>query len=237
MNTREGNLASYLRQFLRAELDQLAYNRFFRGTVTSVTVQSSGTVLVAITRPGESGSDGNAYVCATPGYRPMVGDDVECVWRDRRRGYVLWPLNASGGLSAKGLVPGGYAKVVGSQGPTAPPFDITGLSRTVTLYSGRTYRITGQTLITSSVASDGTQLAIVEDGNDVELANESVPSAGASGSNRSSVIRQVPKDVSAGSHTYKLSARRNGGGTGTFTNNAAASFSSFITVEDFGPVW
>ncbi len=92
MNTREGNLASYLRQFLRTELDQLAYNRFFRATVTSSAKASVGYV-VTVQRPGEPGSDGNSYLCATPGYAPRVGDDVECVWRDRRRGYVLWPLS------------------------------------------------------------------------------------------------------------------------------------------------
>lgn len=137
-------------------------------------------------------------------------------------------LNAGGTIA--------FNRVTANQGPTAPPFDITGLSRAVTLVSGRRYRISAQTLITSSVATDGVQLAIVEDATDIMLTNEVIPGAapGASGSNRASVVRVCPGDVTAGSHTYKLSARRNGGGTGNFTNNAAATFPSWMLIEDIG---
>jgi hypothetical protein len=128
-----------------------------------------------------------------------------------------------------------FARVTASQGPTAPSFDITNATVTVTLVSGRRYRISAQALITSSVGTDGVQLAIVEGATDVMLSNETQPAAGAaSGSNRGSVVRACPGDIAAGSVTYKLSARRNGGGTGNFTNNAGAAFPTWILVEDIG---
>ena len=145
----------------------------------------------------------------------------------------LLTAGALNNFGAQGVL--AYAKVTASQGPTAPSFDITGLYVSATLVAGRRYRIYAQALITSSVASDAVQIAIVEDSTDVMLVNETSP-GGVSGTNRAAVIRNCPLDVAAGSHSYKASARRNGGGTGNFTNNAGTSFPSYILIEDVGPV-
>lgn len=158
----------------------------------------------------------------------------------RARQFVALPGAASGKSSGAGAFINaggtiGFARVIVSTLPAAPPFDIAGLSVTVTLIASRRYRISAQTLITSSVATDAVQLAIIEGGTDVMLTNEvSPPAGGVSGSNRASVIRLCPTDVAAGPRTYKLAARRNGGGTGNFTNNAGATFPSYILVEDIG---
>jgi hypothetical protein len=87
----EAEVAAYVQQFMKQY--QWALERFFRGTVTSVT-GSAGNYLVQIQRTNEAKPDGGTYLCAINGYTPTVGDKVECIWRDQITAYVLWKLPA-----------------------------------------------------------------------------------------------------------------------------------------------
>ncbi|MHB8573535.1 MAG: hypothetical protein ACYDAY_11390 [Candidatus Dormibacteria bacterium] len=66
-------------------------DRHFNGTVQSVT-GSAGNYTVIVKRTGASTNDPNPLMCMMPGYTPVVGDRVECMWRDEVRAYVLWKI-------------------------------------------------------------------------------------------------------------------------------------------------
>lgn len=119
----------------------------------------------------------------------------------------------------------GYAQVTANQGPTAPPFDLTGLSVTVNVGSGRRIRITGQVLISSSVGTDTVGPQIFEDGVGVHYTQAPQNQA---------AFTSIIRTPSAGTHTYKLTAIRIAG-TGNLTNTAAPTGPiSYILVEDIG---
>lgn len=91
--TRPDRLRDYVVRLLSSNAyDHLIGNRFFQGTITAVTTNGVA-YLCQIQRVGDTGADGNDYLCVTPGYTPVVGDVVECEWRDLNVGYVLWPVN------------------------------------------------------------------------------------------------------------------------------------------------
>lgn len=95
---RADRLRNYVDALLRSNVyDRLIGNRFFQGTLVTVTAHGQG-YLCQLQRVGDSGVDGNTYLCVTPGYVPFVGDVVECVWRDSNVGYVLWPVTGSRNL-------------------------------------------------------------------------------------------------------------------------------------------
>jgi len=125
----------------------------------------------------------------------------------------------------------GYAEVTASQSSITTEVDLTGLSIAITVGSSRRILITGHVAIDRTV-SDGLNRLRIKEGATV-LVLRDMPVRGASeGAIELTTI--VSKTPSSGPHTYKLSLERTTG-TGTIGIIAAATFPSFILVEDIGP--
>jgi hypothetical protein len=106
----EGELAAYLDERDRRQNSRLLADRYFQGTVTAVS--GAGPYTVQIQRVGETQPDGNTYVCAVPGYIPLLGDVVELAWRDAHTAHVDHPLgtafqNTGSGKFATAIYQGG----------------------------------------------------------------------------------------------------------------------------------
>jgi len=140
---------------------------------------------------------------------------------------------ASQATQALGVaMPGGVlgsASVTATQGTFTAQTDITGLSVTVTVGSGRRIRISCKAGCSSSIALDVGQILILEGA--TQLQNWSldfrVANVGYYGT------PSVELTPTAGVHTYKIAMVRIVG-TGNLTSQADATFPAFITVEDIG---
>lgn len=90
----EKDLNAYLETWVARRFPRFLGNRFFQGTLVTVTPAAAGTYLCTLSRTNESTADGMTYLCSTPAYFPTVGDVVECVWLGPDGdGLILWPLN------------------------------------------------------------------------------------------------------------------------------------------------
>lgn len=69
---------------------RLIRDRYFRAKIASVT--GAGPYMCTLIRTGEPVADGGSYLCATPGYVPVVGHDVLCTWVDAATAIVLWKV-------------------------------------------------------------------------------------------------------------------------------------------------
>lgn len=119
----------------------------------------------------------------------------------------------------------GYAQVVANQATITAEVDITGLSVTVTVGTGRRVKITGS-LYWTNTGTAGTDLTkIYEDG--VQINERAIPANTAA----HGVECVVVKTPTAGSRTYKVRGQAT---AGTGTSNASATFPAFIVVEDIG---
>lgn len=133
------------------------------------------------------------------------------------------------GTSAKYLMNGtvlGYATTASNQGTFTAETDLTSLAVTVTVPAGgRRIKITGYTLLSTSVADDTVELRIKEGATQL---------VGASKCLRTTVGETIQAvyivAASAGSHTYKLAAARSSG-SGNITKAASATYPDFILVE------
>lgn len=124
----------------------------------------------------------------------------------------------------------GYAQVTADQTGITAETDLTGLSVTVSVGSGRRIRATASVLITGTVASDEFIVNIKEGATVLQrAAYDSLSGAGSS--RPTSIERSVSLTPSSGSHTYKLSLLRNQG-TGSLTSAAGVTYPGFILVED-----
>lgn len=123
----------------------------------------------------------------------------------------------------------GYAQAVANQATFTTVVDLTSLTVTVTLVAGRRIRITGQTLLGSSVADDVASLNIQEGATILQIANVLCRPISTGFVANTSVVVQP----GAGSHTYKLTGVR-ASGTGNITSFAGATFPAYILVEDIG---
>jgi hypothetical protein len=86
------DLNASIEEYLQRRYDKLLNARFFRGVISSTTPGTPRTGKIIL--PNESASNGVDYACVTPWYIPFAGDEVECVWRDLKTAYILWPLDA-----------------------------------------------------------------------------------------------------------------------------------------------
>jgi hypothetical protein len=123
----------------------------------------------------------------------------------------------------------GYSQVTATQGPFTVLTDLTGLTVTVTVGSGRRIRIIGFAPMQSTVAGDSVDLFIRESGTTLQTATFAL---NVIGGNFAASVSMVLTPA-AGSHTYNLSAQRIAG-TGNITMSAAATAPAHIVVEDIG---
>lgn len=135
-------------------------------------------------------------------------------------------------LLGRGVLASGYAQVVANQtsiGDTTD-IDLTSLTVTVTVRSGSRIRITARCMFTCTSGSNliGT-LAIKESATVLSQSNFTIPGAGL----WDTPIAIAILTPSAGAHTYKLSVHTDAAAN-VMTLSAAATFPSFILVEDIG---
>lgn len=125
----------------------------------------------------------------------------------------------------------GYAQVTANQATITAAVDLTSLTLTVTLVASRRIRIVGDVSFTSSVAADNALLLILDGATTLNQRTVAIPAITTPNSYGCRVEAVV--QPSAGSHTYKLQAQRNGG-SGNITMVASATQPAFILVEDIG---
>lgn len=101
----EAQLDSYIEQWMYRRLSRRLFP-FFRGIVQKVElppgVSSGPPFLVQVLRTGESTVDTNDYTSALSSYAPVVGDDIDLMWRDNDTAYVFAPISGPG-VTAAGL--------------------------------------------------------------------------------------------------------------------------------------
>lgn len=123
-----------------------------------------------------------------------------------------------------------YAQAVANQGSITTETDLTGLFVNISVPAGRVIRISSEVFPSSTVANDEMRLLIKEGATTLQIAT-----LAENGANQATtIVGEVILSPSAGAHTYKLALVRQSG-TGTITNNAGATFPSFINVEDITP--
>jgi hypothetical protein len=142
-------------------------------------------------------------------------------------------LSTAGGVSVARLPRGrlgGFETSSGSSGFTAET--ALGVSYTVTVAAGRRLRVVGKAIFASTVAGDIVQLNIKEGSTFLDQSNWPVVTANGS---TSAVGIASLASVSAGVHTYALTASRVAG-TGTITMIAGATYQAAIEIDDVGAV-
>lgn len=124
----------------------------------------------------------------------------------------------------------GYAQKVADQTGITTEVDVTGLTTTVTVGSGRRVRVTADLLVDCTAADNTLRILIKEDGVNKHLLQTVGPLA-----NQANTLHGwIVLTPSAGPHTYKLSALR-AAGAGSMTVSGNAAFPASILVEDIGP--
>jgi hypothetical protein len=123
----------------------------------------------------------------------------------------------------------GYAEITGNQGSITTEVALTGLTKTVTVGSGRSVRITASVNVAPSDTTTGAKLRIKE--GTTTLRQLGMPRQDAAVVD--TIEGSIVVDPSAGDHTYHLTleADRSGGGSLTAYGNPGPSF---ILVEDIG---
>ena len=120
----------------------------------------------------------------------------------------------------------GYAQVTANQGGITTAVDLTGLTVTVTVGSGRRIKVTGDVYYSTTVAGGAAGVYVNEGAS--QLAQRTRVTAGTLADASRVEVVLTP---SAGAHTYKL---RGSMGSGTGTLEAAATYPAYILVEDLG---
>lgn len=235
------NLPVVIVQHATITLDPL--RQFGNPEIVIVTVHTVSSIVATITR-GAYGTTARAHPLGTLWvHAPLDEDFIEIVTSITRPidpyegqfifetdtnklvgyGGVDWaPRDAGGQL--------GYAQVVANQGSITTLTDLTSLTATVTVGTGRSIKITGSIQLESSVGSDQFDLLIREGGVTLKLAQQTLSAT----ANRAALYNtSVVLTPGAGAHTYKLSLDRSFG-SGTAIMVATANRICFILVEDIG---
>lgn len=148
-------------------------------------------------------------------------------------GGVLTQVGSTAVIQPGASIPAGvlgYAQVAADQAGITTVVDLTGLSATVTVASGRRIRVRGKVQLTSTVANDQVGLIIAESGAQLDFSSETIIANG----NQVFVFCEVILTPSAGVHTYNLRAQRTAPGTGIVTMSATPTRVAFIIAEDIG---
>lgn len=147
--------------------------------------------------------------------------------RNRTTTFALSPEYSIRALEDEDVATLGYAEVTAAQTGITSETDLTGLSKTVTVGSGRRVRITGFVPLQQVTSAAIPRVLIHADG--VQETDAFHDTAANAFFNIHVAAVVTP---SAGSHTYKLRASTNAGTLSTVTS---ATNPAFILVEDIGP--
>ncbi len=167
----------------------------------------------------------------TPRYRLEFGDAYQTL---QLAGGGVLTRTASVATQQLGVVQPagtlGYAEVTTAQGTYTALTDLTGLSLTVTVGSGRRIEVSGFAGQGSSVGTDTLGIAIRENGTTLQFIN--IPAPGTTGGNFGPEI-SVTLLPTAGVHTYNLSGQRVTG-SGNVTMAADGTHRAWLKVLDTG---
>lgn len=130
--------------------------------------------------------------------------------------------------AGRGKLSGGYAQAVTNQSGITTEVDLTSLTVTVTVGSGRRIRIVGSVYV-SGGTGDTCKLKIMEGATQLQERQLMF-----SGGNAVALDATVSITPTAAAHTYKLTLTRSAGAAGTIVSNASATSPAFILVEDIG---
>lgn len=163
---------------------------------------------------------------ATPA-RVGVGSDGQILTADAASTPGLKWAAAPTSAATLGTLSGGYASNSSTQNSIGTgATDLTGLTVTVTVATGRRIRVSGSVVIYD--ASDGRGTVLIRESS---TTLQTAP-YGNQGLTQANVTPSVILTPTAGSHTYKLSATA-AGGNGTKLNNGSTQ-PDYILVEDIG---
>lgn len=122
----------------------------------------------------------------------------------------------------------GYAQITANQTSITTLTDVTGLASTVTVGSGRRIRISFYChALGSNVVTDAVTMSIMEGATQLQDGNFEIVTGFGTAASMSVVLTP-----SAGSHTYKIQAVRQG--SGSVTVFAGSADPAYILVEDIG---
>jgi hypothetical protein len=192
----------------------------------------SGAGAPKVTFDGESTLSSKLYAYADS-YRPAAGDRVLLVPIGTT--YMIVGKVASGETKTPGGVLGYASGTTGQtlSGGQTTPTDITGLSVTFPVVTGRRYRITARLEVSSTVANDAVTIEIADGINTrLQRCDRALSAATVASSVRDELIETYG---SAGNITRKLRFFRSAG-TGNPSVVAASNNIAFILVEDIGGV-
>lgn len=122
----------------------------------------------------------------------------------------------------------GLATATADQTGITTVVDVTGLTVTFTAYTNRSYRLSAQCYLKSTVNGDVGNIAIT-DGSNTQVQSAQIPLT----TTVATVVCSTVVVPSAGSTTYKLRASR-AAGTGSLTMSAGSAFPAIFLVEDIG---
>lgn len=211
--------------------------------IVRVTVHTAAATSITVTRAVE-GSSARSHILGTTWYHgPVTSDTVEVLTSSTRPSvpyegqaifetdtnkFMMWagvdwaPRDAGGQL--------GSSLATANQNVTTVAVDLTNLTTTVTVGTGRRVKVVGHIPgMQVNTANDRFQMSILEDGAGIQtgLIRHATNGTAEAGLNIS-----VVKTPTAGVHTYKLNAITVGTGPTTLAMSAAQP--GYILVEDIG---
>lgn len=144
-------------------------------------------------------------------------------------GYVVTATDMN--LLPAGVEGGGYAETTTTTTGVTSVTDVTGLSVTFTAVAGRRYRATSVVEVIDSGSSSVYVLSL-KDG--ATTLHRATAVNGHTGASSVQVIYSNNASIS-GSKTWKVTLER-AGGSGTLSTTNAATYPSFLLIEDIGPL-
>lgn len=124
----------------------------------------------------------------------------------------------------------GYVEKTSDQGSITSEADVTSLTLTLTLVSGRRYEVSAYLDVSIDTGARTANVAIYDGASRIQRAREVIAVAGDS----THMTPVTTLDGDGSSHTVKVTAQVQGG-SGTMTVNAASDRPSHLLIKDVGP--
>jgi hypothetical protein len=170
-----------------------------------------------------------SFVYLTPVYLIEFGDAYQTL--QKAGGGVLTQVGGQAVVQQGAAVPAGtlgYAQVTASQTGISTVVDLTGLTITVTVSSGRRIKVTGQCRMIQNTSTAFATFAIQEG---ATILNEAIWVGGPTIDSMITVPVMAILQPTAGVHTYKLTLATS---AGTVDLTASTVQPAFIMAEDIG---
>lgn len=195
--------------------------------ITGASLQTNQNLIMNATNPSIVGGT------ASLRFRDNANANTTLLLPDNGQAVFRNGLALLGGAVDVGAGVLNYTQVTSTAGGFTTSLDVV-TSSAVTVTSGRRIRVTASADFSDGTGSDGASvlLELIETGTGTVLQATGIVLPATSGQSAGGVVCAI-LTPSAGSHTYKLTGVR-ASGAGTITHQAAATFPTFILVEDIG---